>query len=197
MIHTMKCLFETNNESGHHFLTMSRFIPWSAYLRLIMSQGIVFTQCHDSYHEVLILRLMSQGIVSSQCHYSPPHPVSFTSLTQSFLPGSLDTTLTHSRRPTYTPTQSHTHSLTMHNLYTHPITHPLTPHAQTIHPPTHSPYINYTPTQSLPMHKLYTHPITHPFTPHAQPIHPPNHTPTHSPCTNYTPTQSHPQSLPM
>ena len=163
---------------------MSRFIPWSAYLRLIMSQGIVSSQCLDSYHEMLIetnnesghrfhtmswfipwsayLRLMSQGIVSSQCHDSPPHPVSFTSLNHSFP--------------------------------AHSTPHRLTPDAQPIHPPnhtpSHSPCTTYTPTHSLPMHNLYTHPITHPITPHAQPIHPltphaqtihpPNHTPTHS-----------------
>ena len=168
MIHTMKCLFETNNESGHCFHTMSWFIPWSAYF-----------ETNESGHRFLTMSLFTSSpsllyfthsIIPSWLtrHHtdSLPTPNLYTHpITHPLTPHaqpihSPNHTPTHSPCTNYTPT----HPLPMHKLYTHPIT----PHAQTIHPPnhtpTHSPCTTYTPTQShthsLPVHKLYTHPIT-------------------------------------
>ena len=168
----MKCLFETNNESGHRFHTMSWFIPWSAYLRLIMSQGIVFTQCHDSYHEVLILRLiMNQGmflhnvpIHTMKCLFETNNESGHRFHTMSwFIPWSAYfETNNESGHRFFTMFQFIPWSAYLRLIMSQGIVSSQC-HHKVNHTPTHSPCTTYTHTQSLPMHNLYTHPITHPM----------------------------------
>ena len=147
-IHTMKYLFETNNESGHHLHTQPP-VQWvhHPHFRLIFSHFFTYptTQSHTLSRNQYHIHYPTHPTIQILLLHTAPHL--YNNSSTPFLAHSITGSTNSATDPSHIHTQSPLlHSLT-HSFLTHLTPHPLTPHAQPIHHP-------------------ITHPIIHPLTHH-------------------------------